>query len=222
MGTWYEKGIFYHMYPLGLTGAPKHNDQTEVTDRMKELEEWIPHMRSLGCNSLYIGPLFESSTHGYDTRDLRLVDRRLGTNEDFTNFVDQCHEHGIRVAVDAVFNHTGREFFAFQDIQKNRENSPYRDWYRGVNFGWGSPLGDPFGYEAWQGHFELPCLNLRNPEVRQYLFDSIQFWVDNFNIDGIRLDCANVLDFGFMKELREKTSAMKPDFWLMGLSLIHI
>ena len=83
MGTWYEKGIFYHMYPLGLTGAPKHNDQTEVTDRMKELEEWIPHMRSLGCNSLYIGPLFESSTHGYDTRDYKLVDRRLGDNDGF-------------------------------------------------------------------------------------------------------------------------------------------
>lgn len=78
-------------------------------------------------------------------------------------------------------------FFAFQDIREKREASPYKDWYRGVNFGWGSPLGDPFGYEAWQGHFELPCLNLWNPEIRQYLFDSIQFWVDNFNIDGIRL-----------------------------------
>ena len=220
MGTWYEKGIFYHMYPLGLTGAPKHNDQTEVTDRMKELEEWIPHMRSLGCNSLYIGPLFESSTHGYDTRDYKLVDRRLGDNDGFRHFVKACHEAGIRVVVDGVFNHTGREFFAFQDIQKNRENSPYRDWYRGVNFGWGSPMGDSFGYEAWQGHYELPCLNLWNPEVKQYLFDVIRFWIDEFDIDGIRLDCANVLDFNFMKEMRAQTATMKPDFWLMG-EVIH-
>ena len=220
MGTWYEKGIFYHMYPLGLTGAPKHNDQTEVTDRMKELEEWIPHMRSLGCNSLYIGPLFESSTHGYDTRDYKLVDRRLGDNDGFRHFVKACHEAGIRVVVDGVFNHTGREIFAFQDIQKNRENSPYRDWYRGVNFGWGSPMGDSFGYEAWQGHYELPCLNLWNPEVRQYLFDVIRFWIDEFDIDGIRLDCANVLDFNFMKEMRAQTATMKPDFWLMG-EVIH-
>ena len=187
---------------------------------MKELEEWIPHMRSLGCNSLYIGPLFESSTHGYDTRDYKLVDRRLGDNDGFRHFIKACHEAGIRVVVDGVFNHTGREFFAFQDIQKNRENSPYRDWYRGVNFGWGSPMGDSFGYEAWQGHYELPCLNLWNPEVRQYLFDVIRFWIDEFDIDGIRLDCANVLDFNFMKEMRAQTATMKPDFWLMG-EVIH-
>lgn len=220
MGTWYEKGIFYHIYPLGLTGAPKHNTEDAAANRMKELEDWIPHMRSLGCNSLYIGPLFESSSHGYDTRDYKLVDRRLGDNDGFRRFVMLCHEAGIRVVVDGVFNHTGREFFAFRDIQENRENSPYKDWYRGVNFGWGSPLGDSFGYEAWQGHYELPCLNLWNPQVKEYLFDVIQFWIDEFDIDGIRLDCANVLDFGFMQELRRRTSSMKEDFWLMG-EVIH-
>lgn len=220
MHTWYEQAVFYHIYPLGLLGAEKTNTLTETAHRLTELESWIPHISDLNGSAIYIGPLFESCTHGYDTKDFRLVDRRLGSNEDFARFVRLCHENGIRVVVDGVFNHTGREFFAFQDIREKREASPYKDWYRGVNFGWGSPLGDPFGYEAWQGHFELPCLNLRNPEIRQYLFDSIQFWVDNFNIDGIRLDCANVLDFGFMKELREKTSAMKPDFWLMG-EVIH-
>ena len=220
MHTWYEQAVFYHIYPLGLLGAEKTNTLTETAHRLRDLEDWIPHIRALNGSAIYIGPLFESSTHGYDTRDFRLVDRRLGTNEDFAHFVQLCHENGIRVVVDGVFNHTGREFFAFQDIREKREASPYKDWYRGVNFGWGSPLGDPFGYEAWQGHFELPCLNLWNPDVRQYLFDSIRFWVDNFDIDGIRLDCANVLDFGFMKELREKTSAMKPDFWLMG-EVIH-
>ena len=209
MHTWYEQAVFYHIYPLGLLGAEKTNTLTETAHRLTELESWIPHISDLNGSAIYIGPLFESCTHGYDTKDFRLVDRRLGSNEDFARFVRLCHENGIRVVVDGVFNHTGREFFAFQDIREKREASPYKDWYRGVNFGWGSPLGDPFGYEAWQGHFELPCLNLRNPEVRQYLFDSIQFWVDNFNIDGIRLDCANVLDFGFMKELREKTSARK-------------
>ncbi|MFR5244662.1 MAG: alpha-amylase family glycosyl hydrolase [Clostridium sp.] len=220
MHTWYEQAVFYHIYPLGLLGAEKTNTLTETAHRFVALEDWIPHIHALNGSAIYIGPLFESSTHGYDTRDFRLVDRRLGSNEDFARFVRLCHESGIRVVVDGVFNHTGREFFAFRDICEKREASPYKDWYRGVNFGWGSPLGDPFGYEAWQGHFELPCLNLWNPEVRQYLFDSIRFWVDNFDIDGIRLDCANVLDFGFMKELREKTSSMKPDFWLMG-EVIH-
>ena len=216
MSTWYEQAIFYHMYPLGITGAPKINVQTEVTDRFKELDQWIPHIRSLGCNAIYIGPLFESSSHGYDTRDYKLVDRRLGTNDDFREFTKLCHENGIKVVVDGVFNHTGREFFAFKDIQEKKWDSPYKDWYKGVNFGWQSPLGDPFGYEAWQGHFELPCLNLYNQQVKDYLFDVIRFWVDEFDIDGIRLDCANILDFNFMKEMRAKTASMKPDFWLMG------
>ena len=220
MSTWYEQAIFYHMYPLGITGAPKTNVQTEVTDRFKELDQWIPHIRSLGCNAIYIGPLFESSSHGYDTRDYKLVDRRLGTNDDFREFTKLCHENGIKVVVDGVFNHTGREFFAFKDIQEKKWDSPYKDWYKGVNFGWQSPLGDPFGYEAWQGHFELPCLNLYNPQVKDYLFDVIRFWVNEFDIDGIRLDCANILDFNFMKEMRAKTASMKPDFWLMG-EVIH-
>lgn len=220
MSTWYEQAIFYHMYPLGMTGAPKTNIQTEVTDCFKELDQWIPHIHSLGCNAIYIGPLFESSSHGYDTRDYKLIDRRLGTNESFREFTKLCHENGIKVVVDGVFNHTGREFFAFKDIQEKKWDSPYKDWYKGVNFGWQSPLGDPFGYEAWQGHFELPCLNLYNPQVKDYLFDVIRFWVNEFDIDGIRLDCANILDFNFMKEMRAKTASMKPDFWLMG-EVIH-
>ena len=220
MSTWYERGVFYHMYPLGMTGAPKHNDATEVTNRFEELDKWISHIRSLGANAIYIGPLFESTSHGYDTRDYKLVDRRLGDNGSFRKFVDQCHQEGIKVVVDGVFNHTGREFFAFKDIQEKRWDSPYKDWYKGVNFDWQSPCGDSFGYEAWQGHFELPCLNLFNPDVRSYLFDVIRFWIDEFDIDGIRLDCANVLDFNFMEEMRSQTEAMKEDFWLMG-EVIH-
>ena len=220
MSEWYERGIFYHMYPLGMTGAPKENRESGTAHRFDELIRWIPYIADMGFNSIYIGPLFESGSHGYDTRDYRTVDRRLGTNADFKAFVEHCHGHGIRVVVDGVFNHTGREFFAFRDIQENREASPYRDWYRGVNFGWTSPMGDPFGYEAWQGHFSLPCLNLSSPDVKNYLFDTVWFWVDTFDIDGIRLDCANVLDFQFMRELRQVTAVMKANFWLMG-EVIH-
>lgn len=220
MSKWYERGIFYHIYPLGLVGAPKENRESSVTDRFGELCAWISHIQSLGCHAIYIGPLFESSTHGYDTRDYRMVDRRLGNQEAFSNFVSRCHKADIKVVVDGVFNHTGRDFFAFQDILNHGEHSLYRDWYRGIHFSGSSPFGDSFGYEAWQGHFELPCLNLKNPGVKQYLFDTVQFWIDTFDIDGIRLDCANVLDFDFMKELREHTDGMKEDFWLMG-EVIH-
>lgn len=220
MKPWYQQAVFYHIYPLGLLNAPKENYEDKAVSRLAELEPWILHMKELNCTALYIGPLFESSTHGYDTKDFRSVDRRLGTNEDFRRFTKKCHENGIRVVADGVFNHTGREFFAFRDIQEKREASPYKDWYRGVNFGWGSPMGDSFGYEAWEGHYELPCLNLWNPAVKEYIFETIKFWIDEFDIDGIRLDCANVLDFNFMKELRARTAPMKEDFWLMG-EVIH-
>ena len=220
MSTWYEQAIFYHMYPLGITGAPKINVQTEVTDRFKELDQWIPHIRSLGCNAIYIGPLFESSSHGYDTRDYKLVDRRLGTNDDFREFTKLCHENGIRVVVDGVFNHTGREFFAFRDIQKNRENSPYRCWYQDVSFEGNTHYNDGFYYKAWHNCFELANLNLWDRGVKDYLLDVVRFWIDEFDIDGIRLDCADCLQFDFMKELRWVTGQKKEDFWLMG-EVIH-
>ena len=164
--------------------------------------------------------MFESSTHGYDTKDYRTVDIRLGKNEDFKEFVTLCHEAGIHVVVDGVFNHTGREFFAFKDIQINRENSRYKDWYKGINFWGNTHYNDGFGYEAWRNCFELVNLNLWNREVKDYLFDVIRFWIDEFNIDGIRLDCADCLDFDFMKEMRFITTQKKEDFWLMG-EVIH-
>ena len=114
MGKWYEEADFYHIYPLGLLGAPRRNEGGEVVHRLRTLtEEWIPWMKEMRFDAVYIGPLFESVGHGYETTDYKLVDRRLGDNEDFKEFVAKSHEAGIRVVVDGVFNHTGREFFVF-------------------------------------------------------------------------------------------------------------
>lgn len=220
MGKWYDNAVFYHMYPLGMSGAPFQNQESEVVHRFDSLKKWLPHIQALGCDAIYIGPLFESTTHGYDTRDYRLVDRRLGDNADFKNFVAQAHELGLRIVVDGVFNHTGREFFAFRDIQQYREHSRYCGWYKGINFGWNTPYNDGFDYEAWRNCFELVNLNLQNRDVKDYLFDVIRFWIHEFDIDGIRLDCADCLDFDFMKELRWMTGNEKQDFWLMG-EVIH-
>jgi glycosidase len=220
MSKWYKEAVFYHIYPLGLTGAPKENREPETVHRMRDLFPWIGHMKELGVTAVYIGPLFESTTHGYDTRDYRMIDRRLGDTEDFQEFVRLAHEAGIRVIVDGVFNHTGREFFAFQDIQKNREGSHYCSWYKGINFGWNTHYNDGFGYEAWRNCYELVNLNLWNQEVRDYLLDVIRFWIRTFDIDGIRLDCADCLDFDFMKQMRQMTEHEKEDFWLMG-EVIH-
>lgn len=216
---WYDSAVFYHIYPLGLCGCP-HDNNGETGEHFDKLNEWAEHAKRIGCNAIYIGPLFESGSHGYDTTDYRLVDRRLGTNDDFKQFVKNCHANDVKVIVDGVFNHTGREFFAFQDIKQNRENSRYKDWYCNVNFWGNNEYNDGFSYDNWGGYNLLAKLNLWNPEVKNYHLETVKFWVDEFDIDGIRLDAADVLDFGFMKELRSFCNGLKPDFWLMG-EVIH-
>ena len=218
--AWYEEAVFYHIYPLGLTGAPFENDYNETVHRINELYPWVDHIKRIGCKGLYIGPLFESKTHGYDTTDYYRLDRRLGNNEDLKNFVSYCHEKGIKVVLDGVFNHTGRDFFAFKDIQEYRENSWKKDWYQNVNFWSNNEFNDGFSYDNWGGYNTLVKLNLFNPEVRNYLLDVVRYWVREFDIDGLRLDTADVLNFDFMKELRLLANEIKEDFWLMG-EVIH-
>ena len=216
---WYDEAVFYHIYPLGLCGCKKENDGVRE-EHFEKLTKWAEHAKKIGCTAIYIGPLFESEGHGYETTDYRKVDCRLGTNEDFKNYVRYCHENGLHVIVDGVFNHVGRTFFAFQDLLQNRENSAYREWFCNVNFGGNNEYNDGFSYDNWGGYNLLVKLNQRNPEVKSYLFESIKLWVDEFDIDGIRLDAADVLDFDFMKELRSFTRNLKEDFWLMG-EVIH-
>ena len=218
--AWYDEAIFYHIYPLGMTGAPKQNSYSEPVARLNALLPWISHIKEIGCNAIYIGPLFESVGHGYETTDYKKLDSRLGTNGDLTNFVSECHKQGIRVILDGVFNHTGRDFFAFKDIKQNRENSQYKDWYCNVNFYGNNSFNDGFSYENWGGYDLLAKLNQRNSEVKDYICDVIRFWVKTFDIDGIRLDAADVMDFDYMKSLREVAKEVKPDFWLMG-EVIH-
>ena len=218
--AWYDEAVFYHIYPLGLAGAPKQNDYGEPVHRLNTLLPWVDHIKEIGGSALYIGPLFESVGHGYETTDYKKLDSRLGTNEDLTAFVAYCHEQGIKVIFDGVFNHTGRDFFAFKDIQANRENSHYKDWYCNVNFWGNNEYNDGFSYDNWGGYNLLVKLNQKNPAVVDYICDVIRFWVSEFDVDGIRLDAADVLDFDFMKALRRTTNEVKPDFWLMG-EVIH-
>ena len=218
--AWYDEAIFYHIYPLGLTGAPKQNSYGEPEHRLNQLLPWISHIREIGCNAIYIGPLFESVGHGYETTDYKKLDSRLGTNEDLANFVKECHKQEIRVIFDGVFNHTGRDFFAFKDLQQYREGSYKKDWYCNVNFWGNNEYNDGFSYENWGGYDLLVKLNQKNPEVQNYICDVIRFWVEEFDVDGIRLDAADVLDFDFMKELRKVANTVKPEFWLMG-EVIH-
>lgn len=217
--AWYNEAVFYHIYPLGMTDAPKTNEYKAPEHRLLTLFPFIEKIKKAGFNAIYIGPLFQSVGHGYEATDYKTLDSRLGTNEDLKSFVSLCHENGIRVIFDGVFNHTGRDFFAFRDIKENRENSKYKHWYN-INFMGNNSYNDGFSYENWGGYDLLVKLNQKNPEVRNYISQVIRFWVKEFDADGIRLDAADVLDFDFMKTLRKTAEEIKPDFWLMG-EVIH-
>lgn len=221
---WFENTVFYQIYPLTLTGAPERNEDPENTallhkqagkHRVLEIRKFIPHLKKLGVGAVYLNPVFESDSHGYDTRDYRLTDSRLGTNEDLRTLCGELHDAGIRVVFDGVFNHVGRGFFAFRDLKKNREASPYKDWFK-VNFAGDSPFNDGFWYEGWEGHYELVKLNLDDPAVQNYLLESIDLWFREFDIDGIRLDVAYLLPLWFIDKVKQRIRSLKPDAFLLG------
>lgn len=217
ISAWVNKAIFYQIYPLGLCGAPLENDFLSPTvNRMEFLQDWVPYIKSLGCNALYLGPVFESDFHGYDTADYFQVDRRLGTNETLKELSNSLHENGIKLVLDTVFNHVGRNFWAFKDLQVNGEKSAYKDWFQGVDFSSKSTYGDDFSYEGWYDAYNLVKLNLEHPEVKKYLFSVVSFWVDEFKIDGLRLDVAEIMNMQFLAELAAYSRVLQPDLWLMG------
>jgi glycosidase len=216
---WWQDATFYHIYPLGLCGAPLQND-FNPRNRLDALYPWLDHMQALGMDSLYLGPIFQSTSHGYDTIDYYKIDDRLGTNADFARFAAELHQRGMRLVLDGVFNHIGRDFWAFKDVQAHGEQSAYKDWFHNLHFGGQSPFGDPFEYEGWHGHHSLVKLNLAHPHVRAHLFDAVGLWMDEFGIDGLRLDAADCIDFDFLRALHDFTKSRRSDFWLMG-EVIH-
>ncbi|MCR5595714.1 MAG: cyclomaltodextrinase [Lachnospiraceae bacterium] len=212
---WAYESVFYQIYPLGFCGAPFENDGI-LEHRILKVIDWIPHMKKLGINAIYFSPIFESDTHGYNTRDYTKIDTRLGTNEDFKKVCDELHKEGIRIVLDGVFNHVGRGFFAFQDVLKNRENSPYRWWFNNISFEGNSNYNDGLWYEGWEGNFDLVKLNLGNEDVVQHIFAAVKGWVDEFDIDGLRLDVAYCLPDEFCRRLRDYCDGLKDDFFILG------
>lgn len=220
MNKWVNNAVVYHIYPLGFCGAPLLNTGTVPVNRIEKVLEWIPHLKKLGVNAIYFGPVFESTVHGYDTNDYRKIDRRLGDNAAFKKVCDMLHASGIRIILDGVFNHVGRDFWAFKDLQEKYRDSEYVNWFGGINFDGTSPVGDHFAYEGWQGHYNLVKLNVRNPATSDYLLQSVKMWIEEFGIDGLRLDAADCVDIEFWKSLRSFTKSINPDFWLVG-EIIH-
>lgn len=214
---WFDDATIYQIYPLGLCGAPLQNDGSDQTGehRILRVLDWVEHIKKLGATCVLFNPLFDSDAHGYDTRDYNRVDPRLGTKEDFQAVCKALHEAGIRVMLDGVFNHVGRGFWAFRDVQEKKWDSAYKDWFH-ISFDGNSCYNDGFWYEGWEGHFELVKLNLQNPAVVDYLMECVKYWIDEFDIDGLRLDVAYSLDHNFMRRLRSYTQELKLDFALIG------
>ena len=214
---WAYENVFYQIYPLGFCGAPFENDGV-LEHRILKVNDWIPHIEKLGANAIYFSPVFESDTHGYNTRDYTKIDTRLGTNEDFQSVCENLHKAGIKVVLDGVFNHVGRGFWAFQDVLEKRWDSPYKDWFH-ISFDGNSNYNDGLLYEVWEGNYDLVKLNLRNEDVIQHIFSCIKGWVEEFDIDGLRLDVAYCLDHDFLRRLRSFCDGLKPDFFLVGETL---
>lgn len=212
---WAYESVFYQIYPLGFCGAPFENDGV-LEHRILKVIDWIPHLKKLNINAIYFSPIFESDTHGYNTRDYTKIDVRLGTNDDFKKVCKALHKEGIKVVLDGVFNHVGRGFWAFQDVLKNREGSPYVSWFNRIDFGGNSNYNDGLWYEGWEGNYDLVKLNLHNDDVVNHIFSAVEGWINEFDIDGIRLDVAYCLDTGFLNRLRGFTDSKKEDFFLVG------
>lgn len=217
--SYINESVIYNIYPLGFCGAPRDNDFKQEY-RLDKIYDCIEHFKKMSVNVLVFNPVFESTRHGYDTIDYRKIDSRLGDNNSFKAICDTLHKNGIKVILDGVFNHVGRDFFAFKDVQEKKWDSPYCSWFAQLNFDGNSPYGDPFWYEGWAGNYDLVKLNLKNPEVVNYLLDSVRFWIDEFDIDGLRIDVADCVDIDYLKTLSKTCKSIKQDFWIYG-EIIH-
>lgn len=230
---WFEDGILYQIYPLGTPGeagkgggffggVPAENDlKSPPTSKILEVAEWIDHLEHLGVTMIYFSPIFESETHGYDTVDYFQIDRRVGDLQSFKKVLELLHKRGIKVILDGVFNHTGRKFFAFKELVAagaNWAQCPYKDWYF-ISEG-NSTYDDAFAYRSWEGHEELPELNVESEQVRDYLFKVAKFWLGEVGVDGWRLDVAHELPPSFWRDFRTACTEGNPEHVLLG-EVIH-
>ena len=212
--------IIYHIYPYGMCNCLRYNDfDSEVSNNLEILKNELPNIKKKGFTAILIGPICESVFHGYDTVDYFSVDRRLGDEKMLKSFCNKAHDLGLKVIFDTVFNHSGRLFFAFLDIRIHKEKSKYQNWYN-IDFSKKSEFNDDFDYEGWQGSKDLVKYNLENNEVRKYLLGVLKYWIETFNIDGVRLDAAHLMSTSFLQEISSFTKAINPDFWLLG-EVIH-
>jgi len=227
--TWVSDAVFYQIFPDRFARGNGHNPpglrawESRPTRRgyhggdLRGITGRLDYLQDLGVNAIYFNPIFHAPTnHRYNATDYMRIDPLLGDLKDFQELIAAAKHRGMRVILDGVLNHSGREFFAFQDVLEKGENSAYKDWFFIHRY----PLnaygrGKATEYEAWWGFRELPKLNTDNPEVRKYLFDMTLFWLDQ-GIDGWRLDVPNEIGFPFWEQYSRVVKAANPEAYLVG------
>ena len=224
---WAANKVVYQIFPSRFAATEPVDKElwykapiTPMDDLHGNLRGIIEHMddiQNLGIDVLYMTPIFQSdSCHKYDTTDYYQIDPSFGTTEDLKELVQKAHERGMKVVLDAVYNHTGREFFAFADILENGEKSEYRDWYFIDGFPLKSEWGEIPNFKCFGYYGGMPKLNLKNPEVEKYITDVACYWIKECDIDGWRLDVGDEISHFFWKNFRKAVKAVKKDMLIIG------
>ncbi|WNR47131.1 alpha-glycosidase [Paenibacillus roseipurpureus] len=227
--SWVKDAVFYQIFPERFANGDPSLDPAEVEawggkptptnffgGDLPGVMQHLDHLSELGITAIYFTPVFAATTnHKYDTRDYKLVDPQFGTNETLKELVDACHARGIRVVLDAVFNHCGHSFAPFVDVMEKGADSPYADWFHVKEWPLRIEDGIPT-YETFAFEPIMPKLNTENEDVKAYLLDVAEFWVKEIGIDGWRLDVANEVDHRFWRLFHDKVKGINPDAYILG------
>jgi cyclomaltodextrinase / maltogenic alpha-amylase / neopullulanase len=230
---WVNNTVWYQIFPERFSNGDTNNDPAgtkpwsfhRVTNEefyggdLQGIIDRLDYLQDLGINGIYLTPIFEAgSSHKYDTKDYRKIDPHFGDEKVFKNLVDKAHEKGIRIMLDGVFNHCGKNFAPWLDVLERGPESEYYNWFMINKWPFDKARHDTKDGSFYSFAFtsRMPKLNTNNPEVNKYLMDIVEYWVKNYDIDGLRLDVANEVSHRFCKDLRKLTKAIKPDFYLLG------
>jgi len=215
MTRWIDNAIFWHIYPLGFAGA-EQQIQADIHHRLDRIVDWLDYAIALGASGLLLGPVFASSTHGYDTIDYFRIDPRLGDDGDFDLLVTEARRRGLRIVLDGVFNHVGRDFPLFQQAIENGTASAEAGWFRWL--GREDSAGEP-DYATFEGHHALVALNHNSPEVAAYVVRVMNHWLDR-GASGWRLDAAYAVPRSFWAKVLPDVRRHHPDTYIFG-EVIH-
>lgn len=228
--AWVKEAVFYQIFPERFANGDPSLDPSGVEPwgakptpsnffggDLAGVMQHLDHLSKLGITAIYFTPVFEATTnHKYDTRDYMKVDPQFGTNETLKELVTACHSRGIRVLLDAVFNHCGYTFPPFVDVMEKGANSPYADWFHVKEWPLRTDDDGISTYETFAFEPIMPKLNTENAEVKAYLLEVAEFWVKDIGIDGWRLDVANEVDHHFWRHFRDKVKSIHPDAYILG------